>query len=187
MTTPSPFSSLPDSFHETWMKIALKEAEIAAENGETPMGCVIVQMLPDGSAKIVGKARNQTETLKDPTAHAEMIAITQATAATGDWRLNDCALYVTKEPCPMCGGAIVLARPSFVCWAVSDPKRGAQTVFRIFSHPGVNHHPNLRSGICEAEALSVLQSFFRQRRKENAQKSSDSPVATAPEQASKES
>ena len=82
--TPSPFSSLPDSFHETWMKIALKEAEIAAENGETPMGCVIVRMLPDGSAKIVGKARNQTETLKDPTAHAEMIAITQATAATGD-------------------------------------------------------------------------------------------------------
>lgn len=187
MMTPSPFSSLPDSFHEAWMKIALKEAEIAAENGETPMGCVIVQMLPDGSTKIVGKARNQTETLKDPTAHAEMIAITQATAATGDWRLNDCALYVTKEPCPMCGGAIVLARPSFVCWAVSDPKRGAQTVFQIFSHPGVNHHPTLRSGICESEALSVLQAFFRQRRKENAEKSSASPTATPPDQASERS
>ncbi len=163
------------------MKIALKEAEIAAENGETPMGCVIVRMLPDGSAKIVGKARNQTETLKDPTAHAEMIAITQATAATGDWRLTDCALYVTKEPCPMCGGAIVLARPSFVCWAVSDPKRGAQTVFQIFSHPGVNHHPELRSGICGTESLSILQSFFRQRRKENAGKTDAAPAETNPQ------
>ena len=81
----------------------------------------------------------------------------------------------------MCGGAIVLARPSFVCWAVSDPKRGAQTVFQIFSHPGVNHHPEFRSGICGTESLSILQSFFRRRRKENAEKTDAAPAETNPQ------
>lgn len=158
------FTALPDTFHEAQMRIALREAALAAETDEVPMGCVIVRMRPDGSVAIVGKAHNQTEGLKDPTAHAEILAITQAAEAVGDWRLSDCALYVTKEPCPMCGGAIVLARLALVCWAVPDPKRGAHTVFNLFRHPGLNHHPPVLEGICEAEALTGLQAFFRARR-----------------------
>ena len=149
------------AFHERWMSVALAEARAAAEEGEVPMGCVVVRHLPDGSALPVGRAHNVVEARGDPTAHAERLAIAQAASAIGDWRLTDCALYVTKEPCPMCGGAAVLGRLSLVAWAASDPRRGAHTVFGLFSHPGLNHHPAVLPGCGPAAALAELQGFFR--------------------------
>ena len=166
-------------FDETFMRMALREAEKAAADGEVPLGCVIVvpailEPAHDGhpavydpdpnAARILGRAHNQTEGLSDATAHAEMLALSSAFAAVGDWRLKDARLYVTKEPCPMCAGAIVLARPASVVWGVSDPKRGGGTVFNIFAHPGINHHPEIVTGVCEAESKSILQSFFRPKR-----------------------
>ena len=142
------------------MLIALNQAQIAADEGEVPTGCVIV----DGEGKLIGKAHNGTEGLHDATAHAEMVALSQAFAAKNNERLTDCTLYVTKEPCPMCAGAIVLARLKRVVWGVSDPKRGGSTVFDIFRHPGINHHPELTFGVLEKESLLVLQDFFKARR-----------------------
>ena len=142
------------------MLIALNQAQIAAEEGEVPTGCVII----DAEGKIIGKAHNGTEGLHDATAHAEMVALSQAFAAVGNERLTGCTLYVTKEPCPMCAGAIVLARISRVVWGVSDPKRGGSSTFDIFRHPGINHHPEMTSGVLEKESLAVLQDFFRARR-----------------------
>ena len=114
--------------------------------------------------RILGRAHNQTEGLTDATAHAEMLALSQAFAAKGNWRLSGCRLYVTKEPCPMCAGAIVLGRLDAVVWGASDPKRGGSTVFDIFRHPGINHHPELVSGVMEEECVAVLKNFFRSRR-----------------------
>lgn len=140
--------------------MALREAEKAAADGEVPTGCVIV----DAEGRILGRAHNQTEGLTDATAHAEMLALTAAFSAKGNWRLTGATLYVTKEPCPMCAGAIVLARVDRVVWGVGDPKRGGGTVFDIFGHPGINHHPALSSGVLEPECKAVLQDFFRARR-----------------------
>ena len=142
------------------MRAALAQAVRAAEEDETPVGALIVQ-----GHRLIGQAHNQTRTLKDPTAHAEVIAITQAASALGDWRLLDTTLYVTKEPCPMCAGAIVLARIPRVVWGVNDPKRGgAVSVFNILRSPALNHRPELVSGVMEAECRELLQSFFRARR-----------------------
>ena len=166
-------------FDEHFMRMALREAEKAAADGEVPTGCVIVEpkiLEPahDGhppvydddplTARILGRAHNQTEALADATAHAEMLALTAAFEARGNWRLTGTRLYVTKEPCPMCAGGIVLARPKTVIWGVSDPKRGGGTVFDIFAHPGINHHPEVRSGVLEDSCRSVLQEFFRRAR-----------------------
>lgn len=158
------FLAQPAAFHAKWMAMALEEARAAAAEGEVPMGCVVVRRLADGTARAVGRARNGTESLKDPTAHAEMLAITQAASEVGDWRLTDCALYVTKEPCPMCGGAIVLGRLALVAWAASDPKRGAHTVFGLFDHPGLNHRPATLFPVGGPAVLEELQAFFRARR-----------------------
>ena len=144
-----------------YMEMALREAQKAADDGEVPTGCVIV----DAGGRILGRAHNQTEGLVDATAHAEMLAITQAAAEAGDWRLTDCALYVTKEPCPMCGGAIVLGRLALVAWAASDPKRGAHTVFGTFAHPGLNHRPATLFPVGGPEVLAELQGFFRDLRR----------------------
>lgn len=165
-------------FHEYFMRQALREAEKSARCAEVPAGCVIVEMPGSdeqmlASLRILGRAHNQTEMLKDATAHAEMIALTQAAEAKGDWRLTDTVLYVTKEPCPMCAGAIALARVPLVVWGVSDPKRGGQTVFSILNHPGMNHRPQIVSGIAEAECLEVLRSFFRSRRAESKEMKSE--------------
>lgn len=145
-----------------YMRMALREAGRAAEAGEVPCGAVIVK---DG--QILGKAHNQTELLKDPTAHAEILAITQAAAALENWRLTDAVLYVTKEPCPMCAGAIVLARLKKVVWGCDDPKRGgARSKFEILDHADLNHRVEIQTGVLEAECKSVIQSFFRERRAE---------------------
>jgi tRNA(adenine34) deaminase len=147
------------------MTLALREAREAARRGETPAGAVIVYRdpaKPDRPARIVGKARNQVEQLKDPSAHAEMIAITQAAAALGDWRLLDTTLYTTKEPCPMCAGAIALARIPRVVFGVADPVRGAAgSNLDLLNHPGMNHHCEVLSGMLEEECRTLLQDFFR--------------------------
>ena len=169
------------AFDEFYMRMALREAERAAEEGEVPLGCVIVAPAvlepahdghhavydPDPSnARVLARTRNQTESLADATAHAEVLAVSAASQVIGDWRLSGARMYVTKEPCPMCAGAIVLARLDAVVWGVSDPKRGGGTVFNIFGHPGINHHPEIVTGVLEEESREVLQDFFRKRREE---------------------
>jgi tRNA(adenine34) deaminase len=147
--------------HEHFMSLALRQAQIAAENQEVPVGAVIVH----GNA-IVGQAHNQTEMLKDPTAHAEIIAITQAASALEDWRLLDTVLYVTKEPCPMCAGAIVQARIPTVVYGVDDIGRGgAKSLFPILDSPDLNHRCEIITGILEAPCRALLQKFFREKRK----------------------
>ena len=163
---PKTLASLDKEFHERYLQLAYEEAEKSAAEGEVPAGCVIVQLSDDGLvSKIVARAHNMTEGLKDPTAHAEVLAITQAANAVGDWRLTNCILYVTKEPCPMCAGAIVLARLPLVVWGDSDPKRGGHTEFGIFDHPGINHHPDVITGIMEEECNKILEEFFESIRK----------------------
>ncbi len=155
---------MDDSLSEDvmYMRMALHEAERAAEAGEVPCGAIIVK---DGA--IIGKAHNQTELLKDPTAHAEILAITQAAAALENWRLTDAVMYVTKEPCPMCAGAIVLARLKKVVWAADDPKRGgARSKFEILDHADLNHRVEIQTGVLEKECKALLQGFFRDRRME---------------------
>ena len=157
--------------HEHYMRMALREATRAAEAGEVPAGCVIVRYdpaVPDCAPTLIGKAHNQTETLKDPTAHAEVLAITQAAAAIGDWRLIDTVLYVTKEPCAMCAGAIVLARIPVVVYGAPDPRRGgAVSVFNILNHPALNHRCEVVSGVLADDCAAILRGFFRARRSEN--------------------
>jgi tRNA(adenine34) deaminase len=142
------------------MRLALREAEAAAATGEVPVGAVIVR----GQA-VIAAAHNQREQLHDPTAHAEMIAITQAAAALGDWRLEGCALYVTLEPCPMCAGAILQARIPQVVFGATDPKAGAvQTLYQLLTDPRLNHRVRVESGVCAAECGQILARFFQQQR-----------------------
>jgi tRNA(adenine34) deaminase len=140
-----------------YMRMALREAEAASAEGEVPCGAVIVL---DGA--VIGKAHNQTETLRDPTAHAEILAITQATQAVDNWRLNNAVMYVTKEPCPMCAGALVLSRITKVVWGMTDPVRGgAVSKFRILDHADLNHRVEVQAGLMEEECKAVMQTFFQ--------------------------
>jgi tRNA(adenine34) deaminase len=155
-------------FHEHYMQMALREAQQAAKDDEVPTGCIIVRHAEgddSGCGTVIGRAHNQVERLRDPTAHAEMIAITQAASAYGDWRLTNTTLYVTKEPCAMCAGAIVLARIPKIVFGVADPKRGgAVSVFNITQHPDLIHRCEIVSGILEDDCRGILQSFFRAKR-----------------------
>lgn len=149
--------------HENFMRAALREAQRAAEMGEVPVGCVIVH---DG--RIIGKGYNQRESLQDPTAHAEVIAITAAAAYLGSWRLEDTRLYVTLEPCPMCAGAIILARVAEVYYGATDPKAGAcGTLMNLLDDKRFNHQPQLFPGILEEECGVILTNFFRDIRLRN--------------------
>lgn len=164
------------AFDEFFMRMALREAEKASADGEVPTGCVIVEEpedpeAPPTAARILGRAHNQTEMLVDATAHAEILALSAAFQAKGNWRLTGTRLYVTKEPCPMCAGAIILARIGTVIWGVSDPKRGGGTTFNIFNHSGINHHPAVLTGVLEEPCRAVLVDFFRRRRAEREQSS----------------
>ncbi len=146
--------------HERFMRMALRLADEAAERGEVPVGAVIVH-----AGRLVAKAHNQVEQLRDATAHAEVIAITQASAALGGWRLEHTTLYVTKEPCVMCAGAIVLARIPRVVWGADDPLRGGATSrFQVFSTGELNHRVEFLPGVLEPESRKRLQAFFRGRR-----------------------
>jgi len=146
---------------KVFMAEALKQAKFALRKDEVPVGAVIVR--EDG--QIVGRAYNQVEMLKDATAHAEMIALTQAQEAVGDWRLTDCTLYVTKEPCPMCAGAIVHTRLRRVVFGVGDPKAGAMGgAFNLLDLKGLNHTCLVTSGLYAEDSLKMLQDFFKSRR-----------------------
>ena len=152
---------------EYYMRKALALAECAVEEGEVPVGAIAVK-----SGKIIAKAWNQTEKLKDATAHAEILAITQAEIAVGDWRLDGVTLYVTKEPCAMCAGAMVNSRISRLVFAMPDPKCGcAGSVLSIHDMPGFLHHFDVSSGVLANEAEALMKTFFRNIRKLKEKKS----------------
>jgi tRNA(adenine34) deaminase len=145
---------------EHYMREALRLAKKAYEAEEVPVGALIVR-----ARKIIGRAYNQVELLKDATAHAEMLALTQAEAAVGDWRLLDCDLYVTKEPCPMCAGALVHVRIRRVIFGCADPRAGAAgSVLNLLQIPTLNHRCEITSGVLAEECGALLQTFFRARR-----------------------
>jgi tRNA(adenine34) deaminase len=149
-------------FHVEHMEMALDEAQYAADEDEVPIGCVIVSL----ELGVIARAHNQREMLKDPTAHAEMIAITQASASLQSWRLENCILYVTLEPCPMCAGAIVLARLPMVVYGATDPKAGAcDTLYRITSDPRLNHRSQVVGGVLADRCGAILTGFFAAKRK----------------------
>ncbi|WP_145250313.1 tRNA adenosine(34) deaminase TadA [Aeoliella mucimassa] len=151
---------LLNSEDERFMREALRQAAAAVEVGEVPVGAVVVR---DGD--IVAAAHNQRETLHDPTAHAEMIAITQAAAALGSWRLAGCTLYVTLEPCPMCAGAIVNSRLPRVVYGAIDPKAGAvESLYQLLTDARLNHESAVTSGVLAGECGDLLRAFFRARR-----------------------
>jgi tRNA(adenine34) deaminase len=152
--------SLDLTTDDYFMGEALRQARMAYDADEVPVGAVIVR-----DAKIIARAHNQVELLKDATAHAEILAITQAAHALGDWRLEGCTLFVTKEPCPMCAGAIMLSRLKRLVFGVRDDRAGgAGSVFPITSAAGLNHILEVQSGVMETEARDLLQGFFRARR-----------------------
>ena len=145
----------------TFMREALRFAEKAFKAEEVPVGAVVVR-----ADKIIARAYNQVEMLKDATAHAEMLALTQAEAAVGDWRLVDCDLYVTKEPCPMCAGAIVHTRIRRVIFGCADVRAGAAgAVMNLLQNPALNHTCEITSGVLESECAKLLQTFFKTKRK----------------------
>jgi tRNA(adenine34) deaminase len=144
------------------MEMALAEARAAASADEVPVGAVIVSR----SRGVIGSAHNQRETLHDPTAHAEMLAITQAAEALRSWRLEGCILYVTLEPCPMCAGAIVLARLPMLVYGATDPKAGAcETLYRIPTDDRLNHRVRMVSGVLAPVCAQLLSDFFTAKRR----------------------
>jgi tRNA(adenine34) deaminase len=146
----------------TYMQLALGEARQAAATGEVPVGAVIVRQ-----GDVLAAAHNQRESLSDPTAHAEMIAITQAAQAVGNWRLEGCTLYVTLEPCAMCAGAIVLARLERVVFGATDPKAGAvRSLYRLLEDPRLNHRPEVTQGVLPGPCGELLTQFFQGKRRE---------------------
>ena len=141
---------------------AIKLARQAEAMGEVPIGCVIVH---DPTGKIIGRGFNRRQTDHDPTAHAEIIAMRQAGAALGHWRLLDCTLYVTLEPCPMCAGAIVNARVPRLIYGCDDPKAGAvRTLFQLCADPRLNHQVEVTAGILAEPCAKLLRAFFRTQR-----------------------
>ena len=149
-----------DQLDQFWMKRALAQAIAAQKADEVPVGAVVVC---DG--RIIGEAHNGREQLKDPTAHAEMIAITQAAASLGDWRLERCTLFVTLEPCPMCAGAILLARIPRVVFGASDPKAGAVvSLFQLLTDSRLNHCADVVGGVLGRECGELLSRFFATKR-----------------------
>ena len=144
----------------TFMREALRLAAKAREADEVPVGAVVVR-----AGKIIGRAYNQVELLKDATAHAEMLALTQAEAAVGDWRLVDCDLYVTKEPCVMCAGALIHVRIRRLVFGCADTRSGAAgSVMNLLRNPVFNHRCEITSGILQDECTAILQDFFREKR-----------------------
>jgi len=145
---------------EHFMHEALRQAQKAYEADEVPVGSVVVR-----AGKIIARAYNQVELLKDATAHAEMLALTQAEAAMGDWRLTDCDLYVTKEPCAMCAGALVHVRIRRVIFGCADPRAGAAgSIINLLQLYSLNHQCDITSGVLKNECAMILQDFFRKKR-----------------------
>jgi tRNA(adenine34) deaminase len=158
-----PLTDVRNPLHAFHMEMALEEAVSAGVAEEVPVGCVIVSF----ERGIVARAHNQRELLQDPTAHAEMLAITQAAQALGSWRLENCALYVTLEPCAMCAGAIVLARLPLVVYGCTDPKGGAcDTLYRIPTDPRLNHRAQVLGGVLAERCGGLLTDFFAAKRRQ---------------------
>lgn len=146
--------------HETWMREALREAERGAGYREVPVGCVVVY-----HDRLVARAHDRRESLQDPTAHAEILALREAARVLGSWRLEGCTVYVTVEPCPMCAGALVLSRVRRLVYGARSAKSGAvRTLYRIADDPRLNHRLEVVEGVLEKEAQALLVRFFRERR-----------------------
>ena len=147
--------------YEKWMRFALVEAIKAFDCGEVPIGCVVVK-----DNRIIGKGFNQVETLRDATAHAEMIAITSASGTNDDWRLNNCFLFVTKEPCPMCAGAILNSRIKAIIYGISDKEKGScGSYYDICRDNKQNNFPIIIGGVLENDSKNLIKEFFQNARK----------------------
>lgn len=156
---------MADINDERWMRQALAEAQLALKKDEVPVGAVVVY-----EDKIIGRGHNQVETLKDPTAHAEIIAIGAAAGYLGSWRLSDACLYVTLEPCAMCAGALVISRVDRLVFGTRDPKAGAcGSLFNIVQDPRLNHQVQVLPCVLESECSRILQVFFEKVRRKNSQ------------------
>ncbi len=149
--------------HEKWMKLAFREAEKAYERGDVPIGAVVVQ-----NDQIIGRGYNQCESLNDPTAHAEIIAITSAANTLKNWRLKNCSLYVTKEPCPMCAGALINSRINMVIFGMYDEKEGCcGSLYQLCRDPRFKHQLAVKGGVLETSCKLIVQEFFKKQRKKN--------------------
>ncbi len=149
--------------HVKWMKVAFREAEKAFEQDEVPIGAVVVQ-----NGQIIGRGYNQCESLIDPTAHAEIIAITSASNTIKDWRLKDCQLYVTKEPCPMCAGALINARINMVIFGMYDEKEGCcGSLYQLCRDNRFKHQLTVKGGIMEDACTLIIQEFFKKQREKD--------------------
>jgi tRNA(adenine34) deaminase len=147
--------------HDHFMKLALDEARRALDENEVPVGAVVVHQ-----GRVIASAHNQREQLRDPTAHAEMIAITQAAESMQSWRLDDCTLYVTLEPCPMCAGAIVQARIPVLVYGAADPKAGAvRTLYHMLDDPRLNHRCQVAANVMGEQCAEILSRFFQTQRR----------------------
>jgi len=147
---------------QRYMRMAIDQAMIAEEDGDVPIGCVVVY-----ENRVIGKGYNQREKLQDPTAHAEMIALTAASEFIGNWRLHGCTIYVTLEPCSMCAGALVLARMDRLVYGCDDPKTGAvKSLYNIVQDERLNHHIEVSSGVLAKECSKMLSDFFAGRRED---------------------
>jgi tRNA(adenine34) deaminase len=145
---------------EYFMRLALREAERALEHDDVPVGCVIAR-----DQEVIGAAPNERELRGDPTAHAEILALREASRAAGGWRLLDAVVYITLEPCAMCAGALVLARVPRVVYGAVDPKTGAAgSVLNVLAEPGLNHRPEVAGGLLADESAALLRQFFATRR-----------------------
>ena len=146
--------------HEDWMRLALKQAEKAYDIDDVPIGAVIVR-----KGEIISTAYNEKELSQDPTAHAEIVAIRRAAETLGHWRLTDCILYVTLEPCPMCAGAIIQSRLKQLVYGASDPKGGAvESVMNVLNEKAWNHKVEVTAGILEEECANLLKDYFKEKR-----------------------
>jgi tRNA(adenine34) deaminase len=160
-----PITMIDNKLDEHYMLEAIKAAQIAEENGDVPIGAVIVY-----ENQVIGRAYNQREQLNDPTAHAEIIALTQAAAFIESWRLHGCTIYVTLEPCTMCAGALVLGRLDRLVYGCDDPKTGAvKSLYNIVQDERLNHRLDVTAGVLADRCSQQLQAFFQRRRSENTQ------------------
>ena len=153
---------LSDEEQRRWMERLLRRAEALGRSGEVPVSAVVL----DAEGRTIGFGGNQRERDQDPLGHAELVAVRQATRIRGDWRLNDCTLLVTLEPCPMCAGALVQARVGHLIYAARDPKRGAMgSTLHLGEHTSAHHHMQVTGGVLETEASAMLASWFKLRRR----------------------
>ncbi len=163
--------ALPHRDDELYMRLALSDAQQAAAIGEVPVGAVIVEWRQNREPLVIARAYNQRETLKDPTAHAEILCLRTAGAKLGNWQLLDCTMYVTLEPCTMCAGALTNARIKRIVFGCLDPKAGATgSLYNIPADERLNHRPELTGGVLADEASHLLKAFFRARRKSTVRK-----------------